>query len=340
MKSLGLMNLPIDQVELDRENPRIKQYLEIYGDTITSEQISLALSYTGNGESSTSYQTLKESIKVSKGIIHPIVVNKGKDGKYVVIEGNTRLQIYKEFYTGSDAEIWENIPCIVYDQLTEEDKHKIRLQSHLVGPREWDAYSKAKYLYELSEELFLPMQSIISMCGGKRNDIIRAIDAYKCMHFIYEPLAKELGVDPEIREYSKFSEYQNSKIKQSLINKGYSDKDFAKWVINGNVDNAMKVRCIPAVFANPLAFETFKKNNLTEAEKYLVPEASGKKYNLDDIPYEILCKALSKYLDGIEFKEIKMLANNPAYEDKKNALITLADSLEETIEEIRNKEEQ
>lgn len=28
--------LPIDQVELDLANPRIKQWLEIYGDDITS----------------------------------------------------------------------------------------------------------------------------------------------------------------------------------------------------------------------------------------------------------------------------------------------------------------
>lgn len=338
MNSLGLMYLPIDEVELDRENPRIKQYLEIYGDSITSEHIALALSYSGNGDSSTSYQTLKESIKVSKGIIHPIVVNKGADGKYVVIEGNTRLQIYKEFNTGSEAELWAKIPCLVYDQLTEEDKHKIRLQSHLVGPREWDAYSKAKYLYELSEELFLPMQSIISMCGGKKNDIIRAIDAYKCMHFVYEPLVEEMGFDKDIREYSKFSEYQNSKIKQALASKGFSDKDFARWVISGNIDNAMKVRCIPAVFANPTAFETFKTSNISEAEKLLVTEPSNKGYNLEGVPYEVLCKALSKFLDGIEYKEIKMLANNPGYEEKKNALITLADALEETIDEIRSKE--
>ena len=97
MKSLGLMSLPIKDVSLDKNNPRIKQYLEIYGDNITAECVALALSYSGSGDNSTSYQTLRESIKVSQGIIHPIVVNKDEEGTYTVIEGNTRLQIYKEF---------------------------------------------------------------------------------------------------------------------------------------------------------------------------------------------------------------------------------------------------
>lgn len=338
MKSLGLMKLSINEVELDKGNPRIKQYLEIYGDNITSEQVALALSYSGNGDQSTSYNTLKESIKVSQGIIHPIVVNKNENGVYVVIEGNTRLQIYKEFCKSEDDEIWSHIPCLVYEGLEEEEKHKIRLQSHLVGPRDWDAYSKAKYLYELSEEQYLPMDKIVSMCGGKKSDIIKFIDAYKCMHSHYEPRVEELGYDKDIREFSKFSEYQNSKIKQALISKGFGDVDFAEWVIKGNVDNAMKVRSIPAIFANPAALEEFKKKNLSEAEKLIIVENNAKDYKLDDVPYEALCKALTKYLNNISYKEIKSLANDLSYENKKNALQTLSSALCETLEEVHNKE--
>ena len=340
MKSLGLKNLSIDLVELDKANPRIKQYLEIYGDNISSAQIALALSYSGNGDNSTSYQTLRESIKVSQGIIHPIVVNLDADGTYVVIEGNTRLQIYKEFYKQDNDPIWAEIPSLVYDNLTEEEKHKIRLQSHLVGPREWDAYSKAKYLYELSEIHYLPMDSIISMCGGKKPEIMKAIDAYKCMKTYYEPQVEAMGYDKDIKEYSKFAEYvKNLRAKQALSLKGYSDEDFAKWVINGNIDNAMKVRSIPAIFANNEALEVFLKKNLTEAEKLLITEDASTDIKLKDVPYELLCQALTSYLEGIVFKEIKNLANNPAYASKKNSLQALMDVLSDTLEEVHNKEE-
>ncbi len=134
--------LKIADIHLDKGNPRIKQYLEIYAGEITSEAIALALTNPGNGDSSTSYNTLKESIKVSGGIIHPIIVNQEKDGELIVIEGNTRLQIYKEFLISNPTGPWDNISSIVYVELSDSEKHSIRLQSHLVGPREWDPYSK------------------------------------------------------------------------------------------------------------------------------------------------------------------------------------------------------
>ena len=73
------LKLSIDEVELDINNPRIQQYLEMYGDNVTSDGIALALN-GASGNSSSSYQTLKESIKVNKGIINPIIVNKFSDG--------------------------------------------------------------------------------------------------------------------------------------------------------------------------------------------------------------------------------------------------------------------
>jgi hypothetical protein len=83
----------------------------------------------------------------------------------------------------------------------------------------------------------------------------------------------------------------------------------------------------------------FLKKNLTEAEKLLIKEDVTTGINLKDVPYELLCQALTSYLEGIVFKEIKNLANNPAYESKKNSLQALFDVLSDTLEEVHNKEE-
>ena len=86
-------NLDIDLLELDVNNPRIAELLDRYKkEDITPEHIALAL-----GTSEESYENLKNSIKENGGIINPIVVRKMADGKYLVIEGNTRVQIYKKF---------------------------------------------------------------------------------------------------------------------------------------------------------------------------------------------------------------------------------------------------
>ena len=51
--------LPINDVELDLDNPRIKQWIEIYGENITGEGIALALSASSGSSSSSSYTALK-----------------------------------------------------------------------------------------------------------------------------------------------------------------------------------------------------------------------------------------------------------------------------------------
>lgn len=339
MKYAQLKNLPISQVNLDVANPRIKQFLEFYKDNITAEQIALALSDSSSSESSTTYKALRDSIKASKGIIHPIVVNHEKNGTYTVIEGNTRLQIYKDFAAYEPDGPWNEIISLVYENLSETQKHEIRLQSHLVGPREWDPFSKAKYLWELSEVEHLPMNTIISMCGGNKTAIEKAIEAYIYMEMFYRPyVAKKANLEYDTRNFSKFLEYQNGTVKNAIKQKGFSDDQFAKWVAEDNVDKALKVRLIPHVMRNEEALAVFKKKNLSEAEKVLNAAALAKD-DLSKYPYEVLAKALYNKLVDFKIQEILSLANNPVYSDKKYQLEMTEEQLRFIINEVKEKEE-
>lgn len=339
MKHAQLMTLPISQINLDIENPRIKQFLEFYKDNITAEQIALALSDSSSSETSTTYRALRDSIKASKGIIHPIVVNKESDGSYTVIEGNTRLQIYKDFAETSDTDQWNNIIALVYEELSSKEKHEIRLQSHLVGPREWDPYSKAKYLWQLSEVEHLPMTMIIDMCGGRKAEIEKAIEAYIYMERYYRSyVASKSNYDFDTRNYSKFFEYQkNGVIKHSIASKGFPEDQFAKWVAEDNVDKALKVRLIPAIMHNEEALSVFKRKNLTEAEKVLNAAALAKD-DLTKYPYEVLCRALTKKLMDFKISEVISLAKDPSYGQKKYELESLKEQLDFVIGEIKEKE--
>ena len=89
----GYVELDINQIELDKSNPRIADYLEYYDEeNLDSDTMALLL-----GTSTDSCASLRESIKENGGIVHPIIVNHFPDNRYVVIEGNTRLQIYRDF---------------------------------------------------------------------------------------------------------------------------------------------------------------------------------------------------------------------------------------------------
>lgn len=337
MNAPKFTTLKISEIKLDSQNPRIKQFLENYAGEPTSEQISLALSDSGTGDATTSYRTLRESIRISKGIIHPIVVNHTAQNEMIVIEGNTRLQIYKEFHESSPDGTWERIPALLYEQMTEYDIHSIRLQSHLVGPRDWDPYSKAKYLFQLSEVEFLPMSQIISLCGGNSNEITRSIEAYKCMQGAYKNYIEKHDLDFEPREFSKFMEYQkNSNIKNAITKAGYTIENFAEWVAEGNIDKALSVRKLPDVLKSDQAKATFLRKNITEAEKVLAVESTAQApKDLDKIPYEILCNELISRLDSMKFNEVKALATEQSFNHKRNAIWTLSDMLHEMIENIQ-----
>jgi ParB/Sulfiredoxin domain len=150
MKTVGKHELiAIDQIELDTRNPRIAKFLEIYSGEPTAEQIFIALGAGGDEkdtEGGPNFDKLRQSIITNEGIIQPIIVNRLSEGRNVCIDGNTRLALYRSFQDEKIKGDWKNIPCIVYNDLDEEDIDAIRLQAHLVGPRQWDPYSKAKYL--------------------------------------------------------------------------------------------------------------------------------------------------------------------------------------------------
>ncbi len=327
------MELDIDDILLDFDNPRIAKFIEQYGkEQLSSEAISLALGGGTDDKNGTSYGSLKESIKTNGGIIHPIIVNETREKIYTVIEGNTRVQIYKEFKDNKIPGMWNKIRAIVYHDLEDIQIHAIRLQSHLVGPREWDPYSKAKYLNYLSNQEKLPMSQVISFCGGKQGEIRKFIDAYNNMEKYYR---SNLDDDSEFdqREFSKFVELQNSGIRESIIMHQYDLNDFSKWVINGNIDTAQNVRKIPAILKNQEATAIFLKSNISEAMKILAIQEVDIA-PLKDIPYDVLASELSKRLKVIEYKEVVRLKTDPRYDEKREILIDVLNELKDVVTTI------
>ncbi|WP_394871083.1 ParB/RepB/Spo0J family partition protein [Clostridium butyricum] len=331
------MELEIDLIELDYENPRIAKFVELYGDRkLSAEQIALALGGGTDSKNGVSYAGLKESIKTNGGVIHPIIVNKTCDNKYVVIEGNTRVQIYKEFKKNKVPGNWDTIRAIVYIELDEHEIHAIRLQSHLVGPRDWDPYSKAKYLNYLSNQEKLPMSQIISFCGGKQSEIRKFIDAYNDMENFYRG---NLDDDSEFdqRDFSKYIELQNASVKEAILTHEFDLDDFSNWVINGNIDSAQNVRKIPAILKNAEAKKVFLKSNVSEAIKILAVEEIDLE-PLNNYSYDVLAGELIKKLQKIEYKEVDRLQHDPRYDAKKEKLIEALNELKWIVEKICEEE--
>ena len=142
-------DIDIDKIDLDPENPRIGYYTDNRTQKkLSQEEISFALK-----EKTDDINRLKLNIEAHEGIMNPIWVHK-KGGKYSVIDGNTRLEIYRELKRKyPNKEIYKKISCeILSEDIDEESKNFIRLMQHLRGANDWEVYERARMLYILWEE--------------------------------------------------------------------------------------------------------------------------------------------------------------------------------------------
>ena len=323
----------IDNLTLDVENPRIKKWIEYYGHP-TEAQIKLALGVASGEEArdgGTTYESLRESIKASGGINHPIIVNKN-NSNMIVIEGNTRLSIYQEFRASDIEGDWGKIPAMVYENLDLENIDAIRLQSHLVGPRAWDPYSKAKYLTHLHNVEHMTVERIISYCGGKQREVKDYIDAYRDMEQYYRPIL-ESDQDFDTTRFSGFVELQKPGVKEAILKCGKTLEDFARWIHTKNLHPLSLVRQLPKILNNNKSREIFFQDGAKEALQVLDSPSIEKA--LQELELADLCRALQRAIDNLQYQKYKEMQTNEndsdraAILDLKYSFIPLLQDLDE-----------
>jgi hypothetical protein len=324
--------LPVETLQLDTENPRIAQWISIYGESPTAEQIALALGAGSSDEegSGPSFRALKESIRTNRGIIHPILVNRNETGALIVIEGNTRTQIYREFEREKMAGDWSKIPALVYDRLGQEAIDAIRLQAHLVGVRQWDPYSKARYLAHLSNQQHLTQAQIVDYCGGDKREVVNYIGAYNDMEEYYRPVL-ESDQDFDHTRFSSFVELQSQRVKAAIQRAGFTKTDFSKWVHERKLFPQYTVRNLPEILQDKHSREVFLKEGAHAAVRVLqtgLPAKSLGDCGIQDLAREI-CKRISEY----QYHNLQQLKSNPE-SDEVLILCEARDALVDFCEDI------
>lgn len=254
-------------INLDQENPRIGLFkdAQIRSD-LTQEEITFAL-MNKNPEA---FNKLKESIEVNEGIINPIWVQPVNKNKYLIIEGNTRLVIYKllsEKYP--HKEIYQNILCrVLPKKVDEKQKEFIKLEAHLRGTTPWDAYEKARYLYILNDIEGYSIRRLQSLTKLSENEIKSSIQAFLDMQEQYLP---RYGDDPkEVFKFSYFVEYEkNKKLKEEMKKNNLTISDFCNWVGGERIPRAQLVRDLQPILAYKESREEFIKNGYDYAVEKL-----------------------------------------------------------------------
>lgn len=333
MTNLTIEYLPVESIELDIRNPRVAPAMEGLNEIPGQDFIELALGqYAPEDDergASTSYSSLKASIRSYRGLIHPILVTPTADSRYIVIEGNTRVAIYRELAKERAPGEWHTIPAIKRE-VEEEGEHAIRLQAHLVGPRPWRPYAKAKYLHGLYTDEKLSLNEILDYCGGnaKKRDIEEYIAAYTDMQENYMPLVGQNP--PDLSRFSAFVELQKPGIKQSILKAGYSLENFGQWVHQSRINPLNSVRQLPRILANPQAKKQFLLHDAREALKVLDQPSSSA--ILREATLEQLALSLAMKVRSLSWAEVKTLMEGP--NERAQVLLDCFDELKQLCDQI------
>jgi hypothetical protein len=308
---MDIQQIPIERIRLDARNPRIAHTLEAMSEAPSQDFIEMSLGLHAPEDeergASTTYSSLKASIRASQGLILPIIVSPREDGTYLVVEGNTRVAIYRELAGEEAPGDWSSIPAIV-QSLDEEGEHAIRLQAHLVGPRPWRPYAKAKYLHDLYVNQKLSITEILDFCGGtaRRREIEQYIAAYTDMHDHYMPLVEGSGAQPDYSRFSAFVELQKTPgLKQAIARAGYTLKDFSRWLHDSKIMPLQDVRKLDRILSNPQARKEFEKHNTREAVKILEQPSSNAV--ISSASLEQLAKALAAKMRSLNWPDVQAL---------------------------------
>ncbi len=91
-----------------------------------------------------SVKNLQEDIKRHGGLLEPILV---RLDTMEVIEGNSRLAVYRLLHKDDGKGQWAEIDCDMVSSLTEEQQAAYLNQIHIKGKTKWTAYEKANFAY-------------------------------------------------------------------------------------------------------------------------------------------------------------------------------------------------
>jgi len=309
----------IKKIEFDKENPRIKRLLELqeeeYDREINELEIVSALMHTHTEDeedlspnrTQMTYAKLKKSIVTNQGILSPIIIKSIGNNTYKCIEGNTRLAIYKSLNEENpDVGCWNTILATTHKNIDADDENAIRLQSHLVPPRPWDPYSRAKFLSELKNLPNWDLERVSGICGMQPTEVQQYVDTYDLMEKHYKAYLEENSEMLELRTWSGFLELVKKHNAIELIkNHGFTLKDFAGWLHKKKIKYNNHVRSLVKIFNNEEARKKFLSHDSTEAIKVFSQPSTGKA--LEEATIDELMRELTSKISNIPWPDVERL---------------------------------
>lgn len=288
--TLRIEEVSISELALDSDNPRIysgQLEAELEGEDFENGDIEDYIIENSD------VSELADDIINNGGLVNSIYV----DSDYKVLEGNRRtvaLRMVKrriengEVSSPEMAEYISRVPVRVFpDGVTEEQISIFLGREHITGKRDWPAFEKAKFIYDLYQEKGT-YEKVAEDIGYSKDTIASYVKSYE----LAQVYINEYGKDENFvfDHFHSAISYRYDLKEVVDITSDWGQKEFCSWVYNGYFHNTYDVRKVPKVFDNDVTTKLWNEGKTREAIETLSsvhPEEYGE-------PFASLSKARDK----------------------------------------------
>ena len=237
-----------------------------------------------------SVRNLIPEIKRDGGLQEPIIVR--WDTKQV-IEGNSRLAVYRHLHETSRDVQWTKIRCLIVAKLTHDQQTRLLGQSHLHGKTDWSRYAKALFCYRWVIEEDRAANVLHDISGITVGEIKKNVKVIQLMN---------KSDDDKQSHFSHYEILVRNRAISSALDTNEALRETLLAQIKTGAFTAQQLRDrLPAVITKPRILRKYEREEIDLEDAYDRAKTSTTEKRL---------KSIRDRLDDIERGEINKLERN------------------------------
>jgi hypothetical protein len=245
-------DVPIDEIELDDDNPRIRYRLKMEQNGRTIEDVIRTMPEV---------RALQRDIERNGGLRERVILQENGSRKKA-IEGNCRmvcLQGLRVKYP--DDPRWGIVPARILPKDVDPKQIAILLSDfHVAGKISWKAHEKAGQVHHMHNRLGMTLEEIATYLRTSKSTVQRYLHAYGMMVDRFLKIDDEKYAGLGERKWSYFEEFFKQKdLREELKRTPDFGDDFCRWVGEGRLPEGADVRILPTILRHPDARKKFEK---------------------------------------------------------------------------------
>ena len=223
-----------------------------------------------------------------------------------VIEGNSRLAVYRMLCSQEPDGEWEYIPCnVIVDELTLEQRAAFLNQVHVKGKSEWSAFAKANFAFDQFKGGW-NVDRIARVFGESTSTIYKRIKTIELMKSngdtqlsnfsYYKVMIENKSISSSFKEVDGLKEVVLEQVK--IVGKGENNGEFTAVDLRNQ---------LPVIVEKPKALKKFIGGSHSLREAYIIAEVSTAEANVKrarDL-VEVISERELTQLDQVSIKRLK-----------------------------------